>query len=117
MQVSYALLVFFSGMFIATAGFNATGAPEEFWLAVEPHSRIETASGVTVLSLVVTVLSNLVSNVPTGTLIALLSVKSICRECIILRGWFDRGEDAWATTLPQYLFILISSMIFRSVCW
>ncbi|KAG0593346.1 hypothetical protein KC19_1G322600 [Ceratodon purpureus] len=66
-KVSYNLLVFFSGMFIATSGFNATGAPQEFWSAVEPHSRIDTASGVSVLSLVVTVLSNVVSNVPTGT--------------------------------------------------
>lgn len=66
-QVSYALLVFFSGMFIATSGFNATGAPEQFWIAVEPHSRIDSASGVSVLSLVVTVLSNVASNVPTGT--------------------------------------------------
>jgi len=66
-QVSYALLVFFSGMFIATSGFNATGAPEEFWTAVEPHSRIDSASGVSVLALVVTILSNVASNVPTGT--------------------------------------------------
>lgn len=78
MQVSYALLVFFSGMFIATSGFNNTGAPEEFWLAVEPHSRIDSASGISVLSSVVTVLSNVVSNVPTGadyfwSLLSLLS--------------------------------------------
>jgi len=66
-QVSYALLVFFSGMFIATSGFNETGAPEAFWEAVQPHSRIDTTSGVSVLSLVVTALSNVVSNVPTGT--------------------------------------------------
>ena len=66
MQVSYALLVFFSGMFIATSGFNATGAPQQFWSAVAPHSQINSAGGVIVLSLVVTVLSNVVSNVPTG---------------------------------------------------
>lgn len=53
-------------MFIATAGFNATNAPEQFWSAVEPHAQISTASGVAVLSLVVTVLSNVASNVPTG---------------------------------------------------
>jgi Na+/H+ antiporter NhaD/arsenite permease-like protein len=68
-QVSYALLVFFSGMFIATSGFNNTGAPQEFWLAVEPHSRIDSASGISVLSSVVTVLSNVVSNVPTVILL------------------------------------------------
>lgn len=53
-------------MFIATSGFNKTGGPGVFWKAVEPHSQIDSASGVTVLSLVVTVLSNVVSNVPTG---------------------------------------------------
>ncbi|XP_024390238.1 silicon efflux transporter LSI2 isoform X2 [Physcomitrium patens] len=68
-KVSYSLLVFFSGMFIATAGFNATNAPEQFWSAVEPHAQISTASGVAVLSLVVTVLSNVASNVPTVLLL------------------------------------------------
>lgn len=68
-QVNYGLLVFFCGMFIATSGFNATGAPEVFWTAVEPHSQINTASGVIVLSLVVIVLSNVVSNVPTVILL------------------------------------------------
>lgn len=68
-KVSYALLVFFSGMFIATSGFNATGAPEAFWEAVQPHSRIDTVSGVSMLSVVVTVLSNVVSNVPTVILL------------------------------------------------
>ena len=65
-QVSYALLVFFSGMFITVEGFNLTGAPEVLWTAVEPHAQINTTSGVAVLSLIVTLLSNVASNVPTG---------------------------------------------------
>ena len=69
-QVNYALLVFFCGMFIATSGFNQTGVPAVFWSAVEPHSQIGTASGVIVLSVVVTVLSNVVSNVPTGIFVS-----------------------------------------------
>lgn len=66
MQVSYSLLVFFSGMFISVEGFNATKVPEKFWNAVEPYSRINSTGGIAVLSLIITVLSNVASNVPTG---------------------------------------------------
>jgi hypothetical protein len=69
-------------MFIATSGFDATGAPEVFWTAVEPHSQINTASGVIVLSLVVIVLSNVVSNVPTG--IDCLCRPELYSECFFL---------------------------------
>ena len=65
-QVSYVLLVFFAGMFITIDGFNATGIPSTFWELVEPHARTNTANGVVVLSLVVIILANMASNVPTG---------------------------------------------------
>lgn len=65
-QVPYSLLVFFSGMFITIEGFNNTGTPTHLWNAVEPYAHINTASGVAVLSLIVTVMSNVASNVPTG---------------------------------------------------
>ena len=65
-QVSYVLLVFFVGMFITVDGFNKTGIPSTFWDVVEPHARTNSASGILVLSLVVIILSNIASNVPTG---------------------------------------------------
>ncbi|KAH9574734.1 hypothetical protein CY35_01G074700 [Sphagnum magellanicum] len=68
-QVSYSLLVFFAGMFITVAGFNATGAPGQLWSAVEAHAHINSASGLSILAIVVTVLSNVASNVPTVLLL------------------------------------------------
>ena len=65
-QVPYSLLVLFSGMFITVEGFNNTGAPTQLWNVVEPYAHINTASGVAVLSLIVTIMSNVASNVPTG---------------------------------------------------
>ncbi|KAF7113109.1 hypothetical protein RHSIM_RhsimUnG0159500 [Rhododendron simsii] len=66
-KVSYSLLVFFCGMFITVEGFNRTGIPNTFWNLMEPHARINHVSGIAVLALVVLVLSNVSSNVPTGT--------------------------------------------------
>ena len=63
-QVSYPILVFFSGMFITVEGFNRTGVPAQFWKAVEPYSRIDAKGGEIILSMVVTFLSNVASNVP-----------------------------------------------------
>jgi Na+/H+ antiporter NhaD/arsenite permease-like protein len=68
MQVSYSLLIFFCGMFITVEGFNKTGIPSALWDLVEPYSKINTASGVALFSMVVIILSNIASNVPTGML-------------------------------------------------
>lgn len=67
-QVSYSLLIFFCGMFITVDGFNKTGIPSALWEFVEPYALIDTASGLALLSLVILVLSNVASNVPTGML-------------------------------------------------
>ncbi|KAI8569624.1 hypothetical protein RHMOL_Rhmol02G0292200 [Rhododendron molle] len=78
-NASYSLLVFFCGfcgMFITVKGFNRTGIPSTFWNLMEPHARINHVSGIAVLALVVLVLSNVSSNVPTG-----LSYKSISAIC------------------------------------
>ncbi|XP_020096257.1 putative transporter arsB isoform X2 [Ananas comosus] len=64
-KVSYSLLIFFCGMFITVDGFNKTGIPTALWDFVEPYSRIDNASGVALLGLVIIVLSNVASNVPT----------------------------------------------------
>ena len=65
-KVSYSLLVFFTGMFVTVSGFNKTGLPGAIWNVMAPYSKINHVSGVTVLSLIILLLSNLASNVPTG---------------------------------------------------
>lgn len=67
-QVSYSLLIFFCGMFITVDGFNKTGIPSALWDFMEPYAQIDRASGVVLLALVIIVLSNIASNVPTGEL-------------------------------------------------
>ena len=53
-------------MFIAVDGFNKTGIPNKLWELVEPYSRIDSAKGVALLAVVILILSNVSSNVPTG---------------------------------------------------
>jgi Na+/H+ antiporter NhaD/arsenite permease-like protein len=53
-------------MFITVDGFNRTGIPNAMWELVEPHARIDSAKGVALLAVVILVLSNVASNVPTG---------------------------------------------------
>jgi len=65
-QVSYSLLIFFCGMFITVDGFNKTGIPSALWELMEPYSRVDRSSGIAILALVILILSNLASNVPTG---------------------------------------------------
>lgn len=54
-------------MFITVNGFNKTGIPSALWEFVEPYAQIDTVGGVALLSLVILLLSNVASNVPTGT--------------------------------------------------
>lgn len=53
-------------MFITVDGFNKTGIPSALWDLMEPYSKVDSAIGIVVLALVILVLSNLASNVPTG---------------------------------------------------
>jgi len=53
-------------MFITVDGLNKTGIPSALWDIMEPYSRVDRASGVAILAVVILVLSNLASNVPTG---------------------------------------------------
>lgn len=69
MQVSYPLLLFFCGMFITVDGFNKTGIPSTFWEVMEPYARIDTPGGTAILALVILLLSNVASNVPTVLLL------------------------------------------------
>ena len=67
-QVSYSLLVFFCGMFITVEGFNKTGIPSTLWDFMAPYSKIDHVIGIANLAVVVLLMSNLASNVPTGML-------------------------------------------------
>ncbi|RVW62134.1 Silicon efflux transporter LSI2 [Vitis vinifera] len=64
-KVSYSLLIFFCGMFITVDGFNSTRIPNALWNLTEPYARINHVEGIVVLTLVILVLSNVASNVPT----------------------------------------------------
>ncbi|KAM3682219.1 hypothetical protein ACJW31_12G057000 [Castanea mollissima] len=64
-KVSYSLLIFFCGMFITVEGFDRTGIPSSLWDLMEPYAGINRVSGIAVLALVILVLSNLASNLPT----------------------------------------------------
>ncbi|KAK8503905.1 hypothetical protein V6N13_021685 [Hibiscus sabdariffa] len=68
-KVSYSLLIFFCGMFITVEGFNKTGIPSTLWDFMEPYAKIDRVSGITVLAIVILVLSNFASNVPTVLLL------------------------------------------------
>ncbi|KAJ7544227.1 hypothetical protein O6H91_09G070300 [Diphasiastrum complanatum] len=107
-QVSYSLLVFFSGMFITVEGFNKTGIPGELWNAVEPHSRINTASGVALLSIVVILLSNVASNVPTVLLLGMRVAMSAeaTPGASVTKAWLIL---AWVSTVAGNLTLVGSA--------
>ncbi|KAJ0475955.1 putative citrate transporter-like domain-containing protein [Helianthus annuus] len=56
-------------MFVTIEGFDRTGIPEAIWNFMEPYAKINKVSGVAVLAIVIVVLSNLASNVPTVLLL------------------------------------------------
>ncbi|WOL09896.1 transporter arsB [Canna indica] len=107
-KVSYSLLIFFCGMFITVDGFNKTGIPSALWEFVEPYSRIDTVSGLSLLALVILVLSNVASNVPT---VLLLGAKIAASAALIspgeeTRAWFVL---AWVSTVAGNLSLLGSA--------
>ncbi|KAJ3682538.1 hypothetical protein LUZ60_015111 [Juncus effusus] len=107
-KVSYSLLIFFCGMFITVDGFNKTGIPSALWDLVEPYSKIDTASGVALLSVVVLVLSNIASNVPT---VLLLGARVAASAAEIspseeTRAWLIL---AWVSTVAGNLSLLGSA--------
>uniref|UniRef100_A0A0A9CY29 Citrate transporter-like domain-containing protein n=1 Tax=Arundo donax TaxID=35708 RepID=A0A0A9CY29_ARUDO len=107
-KVSYSLLIFFCGMFITVDGFNKTGIPNALWELVEPYSRINSAKGTALLAVVILVLSNVASNVPTVLLLgsrvaasaAAISPASEKKAWLIL---------AWVSTVAGNLTLLGSA--------
>ncbi|KAG2543481.1 hypothetical protein PVAP13_9NG748800 [Panicum virgatum] len=107
-KVSYSLLIFFCGMFITVDGFNKTGIPNTLWELVEPYSRIDSAKGVALLAVVILILSNVASNVPTvlllGTRVA-ASAAAISHDSE-RKAWLIL---AWVSTVAGNLTLLGSA--------
>ncbi|MED6135835.1 hypothetical protein PIB30_050383 [Stylosanthes scabra] len=107
-KVSYSLLIFFCGMFITVDGFNKTGIPSAMWEFMEPYSHVDHVTGIAVLALVILVLSNLASNVPTVLLLggrvaasaAAISAEEEKKAWLIL---------AWVSTIAGNLSLLGSA--------
>ncbi|CAA0834361.1 Divalent ion symporter [Striga hermonthica] len=107
-KVSYSLLIFFCGMFITVDGFNRTGIPSTVWEFMEPYSKIDHIGGTAVLAVVILILSNVASNVPTVLLLggrvaasaAMISPTSEKKAWLIL---------AWVSTVAGNLSLLGSA--------
>ncbi|KAL3755741.1 hypothetical protein ACJRO7_002745 [Eucalyptus globulus] len=107
-KVSYSLLIFFCGMFITVDGFNRTGIPSTLWDWMEPHAKVNCTSGISVLVVVILVLSNVASNVPTVLLLgsqvaasaAAISATNEKKSWLIL---------AWVSTVAGNLSLLGSA--------
>ncbi|RDX83121.1 Silicon efflux transporter LSI3, partial [Mucuna pruriens] len=107
-KVSYSLLIFFCGMFITVEGFNKTGIPGALWDIMEPYSRVDRASGIAMLALVILILSNVASNVPTVLLLGgpvAASAAAISQEDE-KKAWLIL---AWASTVAGNLSLLGSA--------
>jgi len=63
-RVDWSVLVFFVGLFIVTHAFARTGLVEALWREVAPSLHLDSASGVTAFTAVMTGGSNVISNVP-----------------------------------------------------
>ncbi|OIW08039.1 hypothetical protein TanjilG_20140 [Lupinus angustifolius] len=107
-KVSYSLLIFFCGMFITVDGFNKTGIPSAMWDMMEPYSQVDRTSGIAILALVILVLSNLASNVPTVLLLGAriaASAAAISKEDE-KKAWLIL---AWVSTIAGNLSLLGSA--------
>eukprot|EP00257_Ricinus_communis_P015801 XP_015573786.1 silicon efflux transporter LSI2 isoform X1 [Ricinus communis] len=107
-KVSYSLLIFFCGMFITVYGFNKTGVPSAIWDLMEPHAKIDNPAGIAVLAIVILVMSNLASNVPTvlllgGRVAASAAAISAAEE---KKAWLIL---AWVSTVAGNLSLLGSA--------
>ncbi|GMY07247.1 silicon efflux transporter LSI2-like [Fagus crenata] len=107
-KVSYSLLIFFCGMFITVDGFNRTGIPSTLWDLMEPYSRIDHVSGIAILAIVILVMSNLASNVPTVLLLGARVAASAAAisEADKKKAWLIL---AWVSTIAGNLSLLGSA--------
>ncbi|PKA58800.1 hypothetical protein AXF42_Ash000893 [Apostasia shenzhenica] len=107
-KVSYSLLIFFCGMFITVDGFNKTGIPSALWEFMESYARIDTVEGVAILALVILLLSNIASNVPTVLLLGARVAASAAEISPVeeKRAWLIL---AWVSTIAGNLSLLGSA--------
>ncbi|HRE92537.1 MAG TPA: SLC13 family permease [Myxococcota bacterium] len=63
-RVDWTLLLFFCGLFVVTAALRDTGLVASAWEAAAPAMRLDSPGGLTVFTALMTLGSNLVSNVP-----------------------------------------------------
>jgi Na+/H+ antiporter NhaD/arsenite permease-like protein len=70
-------------MFITVDGFNKTGIPNTMWELVEPYSRIDSAKGVALLGVVILILSNVASNVPTGNKLIIARISLLSESAVL----------------------------------
>ncbi|CBI22686.3 unnamed protein product, partial [Vitis vinifera] len=107
-KVSYSLLIFFCGMFITVDGFNKTGIPSAVWDLMEPYAKIDHVSGIAVLAVVILVLSNVASNVPTVLLLGARVAASAAQISAAeeKKAWLIL---AWVSTVAGNLSLLGSA--------
>ncbi|AEE27407.1 putative citrate transporter-like domain-containing protein [Arabidopsis thaliana] len=105
-KVSYSLLIFFCGMFITVDGFNKTGIPTALWDLMEPYAKIDQAKGIAVLAVVILVLSNVASNVPTVLLLGARVAASAMGREEEKKAWLLL---AWVSTVAGNLTLLGSA--------
>ncbi|XP_039062696.1 silicon efflux transporter LSI2-like isoform X2 [Hibiscus syriacus] len=107
-KVSYSLLLFFCGMFVTVQGFNRTGIPSTLWELMEPYAKIDEISGLAILALVILILSNLVSNVPT---VLLLGARMAASSALISPAFEKKAWLilAWVSTVAGNLSLLGSA--------
>ncbi|XP_062209073.1 silicon efflux transporter LSI2-like [Phragmites australis] len=107
-KVSYSLLVFFSGMFITVSGFNKTGLPGAIWDFMAPYSKVNSVGGISVLSIIILLLSNLASNVPTVLLMGgeVASAAALISQAAVTKSWLLL---AWVSTVAGNLSLLGSA--------
>ncbi|KAL0732174.1 hypothetical protein Bca4012_008383 [Brassica carinata] len=105
-KVSYSLLIFFCGMFITVDGFNKTGIPTALWDLMEPYANIGEAKGTAVLAVVILVLSNIASNVPTVLLLGARVAASAAAGEEEKKAWLLL---AWVSTVAGNLTLLGSA--------
>lgn len=63
-KVDWSLLVFFACLFVVVAGLESTGLVRQAWEGMRGHVSLDDPSGLAVLTALLTVGSNVVSNVP-----------------------------------------------------
>ncbi|KAK0597372.1 hypothetical protein LWI29_024637 [Acer saccharum] len=107
-KVSYSILIFFCGMFITVDGFNRTRIPSNLWDLMEPYAKIDHIGGIVVLAVVILVLSNFASNVPTVLLLGARVAASAAAisEADEKKAWLIL---AWVSTVAGNLSLMGSA--------